>query len=111
MKHFYYNIEEESTPVSEGITRKVLSHTEKLIVVELSCEEGAITPLHSHVHEQQTYIIEGEFRFTIGDEERIVGPGDCLAEEPNILHGGVCLKKGKIVDVFTPERQDFLTKK
>jgi quercetin dioxygenase-like cupin family protein len=111
MKHFYYHSEADSTTVSQGFVRKVLSHTEKLMVVVLQCEEGAIIPLHSHVHEQQTCIIEGRFRFIIGDEERIVGPGDCLAEEPNIMHGSLCLKKGRILDVFTPERQDFLIKK
>ncbi len=108
MQRFNFNKDIKAVVAGEGITRKVLGYSENLMVCELTFEKGAVGALHSHFHEQQTYIIEGKFKFTIGDEERIVGPGDCLVKEPNIVHGAVCLEKGKLIDIFTPARKDFL---
>jgi quercetin dioxygenase-like cupin family protein len=31
-----------------------------------------------------------------------------LYKEPNVVHGAVCLKKGKLIDIFTPHREDFI---
>jgi len=40
--------------------------------------------------------------------EHSVKKGDSLYKEPNIIHGCVCLEAGKLLDVFTPKREDFL---
>ena len=108
MQHFFYNKDNIAISAGEGISRKILSYTDNLMVCELTFEEGAVASLHSHYHEQQTYIVSGEFLFTIGDEQKVVGPGDCLSDEPYVIHGAVCLKAGKLIDIFTPARQDFL---
>ncbi|EJG0469284.1 TPA: cupin domain-containing protein, partial [Vibrio parahaemolyticus] len=71
-------------------------------------EEGAIGAMHSHPHEQLTYVLSGEFEFTIGDEKKIVKTGDTMYKEPNIEHGCVCLKAGVLIDTFTPMRKDFV---
>ena len=78
--------------------------------VQVFFEQGAIGAMHSHPHEQLTYVLEGEFEFTIGGETRIVKAGDTLYKQPNIMHGCVCKKKGALLDTFTPQRQDFLFK-
>ena len=93
---------------AKGVNRKILAYNENLMAVEASFDEGAVGAMHDHPHEQITYIIEGEFEFTIGDEKRIVKAGDSMYKQPNILHGATCLKAGKLLDVFTPHRADFL---
>lgn len=108
MQHFYYNKESVAKSAGPGVTRKILSYSDQLMVCELTFEEGAVGSLHSHFHEQQTYIVSGEFLFTVGDEQKVVGPGDCIRDEPEVIHGTVCLKAGKLIDIFTPARQDFL---
>ncbi|MBA1884155.1 cupin domain-containing protein, partial [Escherichia coli] len=55
-----------------------------------------------------TYVLSGIFEFTIGDEVRTVKTGDTLYMQPNIVHGCKCLEKGVLLDIFTPQRQDFL---
>ncbi|RRD48204.1 cupin domain-containing protein, partial [Escherichia coli] len=50
----------------------------------------------------------GIFEFTIGDEVRTVKTGDTLYKQPNIVDGCKCLEKGGLLDIFTPQRQDFL---
>ncbi|MCZ4295332.1 cupin domain-containing protein [Vibrio sinaloensis] len=91
-----------------GISRKVLAHSDNMMSVEVHFEEGAIGAMHSHPHEQLTYVLSGEFEFTIGEEKKIVRTGDTMYKEPNIEHGCVCLKAGVLIDTFTPMRKDFV---
>lgn len=110
IKHFFVNEEIPAKEVGLGVHRKILSYHDNLMVCEVTFEAGSIGALHSHPHEQCTYIVSGEFEFTIGDEKKIVRAGDSMYKEPNILHGAVCLKAGKLLDIFTPCREDFLEK-
>ncbi len=101
----------EDAPVQdagEGVTRKVLAHSENLMVCELHFKKGAVGALHSHPHEQCSYVISGKFEYDIGGEKMIVGPGDSTYKQPGIVHGAVCLEEGVVLDIFTPERKDFL---
>jgi quercetin dioxygenase-like cupin family protein len=93
-----------------GVTRKVLAHDGGLMKVEVAFDAGAVGPLHSHPHEQLTYVLSGEFEFTIGDETRVVRAGDTMYKRSGVLHGCRCLKPGVLLDTFTPQREDYLPK-
>jgi quercetin dioxygenase-like cupin family protein len=105
---FFHNNDAPLEDLGDGLKRKVLAYHESLMVVEVYFEEGAVGPIHSHPHEQITYILEGEFEFNIDGEKQIVKPGDAMFKESNVPHGAICLKKGKLLDVFTPYRKDFV---
>jgi len=91
-----------------GVTRKILSYCDELMCVQNEFEEGAIGAMHSHPHTQITYVAEGRFRFTIGDETKEVVKGDTLCKQNGVQHGCVCLEKGVLLDFFTPMREDFI---
>lgn len=91
-----------------GVTRRILAHNGRMMAVEVNFQEGAVGAMHNHPHEQLTYVLSGEFEFTIGDETRRVTAGDTLYKEPHIMHGCVCIKAGTLLDTFTPMREDFL---
>ena len=103
-----FNKDAEGENASPGVIRKVLAYCDALMCVENKFETGAAGALHSHPHTQITYVAEGRFRFTIGDEVREVSRGDTLCKQNGISHGCVCLEKGTLVDFFTPMREDFL---
>ncbi|MEP2891797.1 cupin domain-containing protein [Tateyamaria sp.] len=93
----------------ENVTRQVLSdHPDLMVVAFRFAAEGAVGALHHHPHIQSTYVKSGRFRFTIGDEQREVGPGDSFVVSTEVTHGCVCLEPGTLVDCFTPRRDDFL---
>ena len=48
------------------------------------------------------------FEMEIGGKKVVLGPGDSTYKQPGIVHGGVCLEEGTLLDIFTPEREDFL---
>jgi len=108
IKHFFMSKDIQEEDLKNGIKRKVLSHHDNLMVVEAIFEKGAIGTMHEHFHEQCTYVISGRFEFTIGDEKKVVQKGDSLYMEPHVLHGAVCLEAGTLLDIFTPQREDFI---
>lgn len=106
-KFTFFN-EVEFQDLGGGVRRKILAYGEDLMQVYLEFEEGAEGKVHSHPHTQLTHILEGEFEFTIGGEVKRVHAGDTLLKLPNVPHGCVCTKKGKMLDTFTPMRKDFV---
>ncbi len=58
--------------LGNGVTRRILAHDGKMMAVEVNFAAGAVGPMHNHPHEQLTYVLSGEFEFTIGEETRVV---------------------------------------
>lgn len=93
----------------ENVTRQVLAdHPDLMLVAFNFGAEGAEGALHNHPHVQSTFVESGRFRFTVGDDVTEVGPGDSFVIPSNAVHGCVCLEPGRLVDCFTPRRDDFL---
>ncbi len=93
----------------ENVTRQVLAdHPDLMLVAFGFGKTGAEGALHNHPHVQSTFVESGRFRFTIDGVESEVGPGDTLIVPSNAVHGCVCLEPGRLVDCFTPRRDDFL---
>ena len=103
---FHQDTEEQSG--GENVIRRILAYCDNLMCVENTFEKGAVGKLHSHPHTQITYVAEGVFSFTIGDETRVVRKGDTMLKEHGIIHGCTCLEAGVLLDIFTPMRQDFV---
>jgi quercetin dioxygenase-like cupin family protein len=91
-----------------GVTRRVLSDSPDLMVVSFTFDEGAEGALHSHPHTQATYVESGRFRFTIAGDSFEVAPGDSFVIPSGAEHGCLCLEPGRLIDTFTPRRDDFL---
>lgn len=82
---------------------------EHLMFSFLEMATGVVVPEHSHPHEQAGLILSGKLRFTIGEETRRVGPGDAFVIPPDTPHSGL-VEEGpvRVLDVFSPVREDFV---
>ena len=79
--------------------------TDSVMTNFVSFEPGAPAPPHHHVEQQIAIMVSGELTLTVGDETRVMRPGDCVVIPPNVEHGGVAGPQGcTVVDVFTPPR-------
>ena len=94
--------------VEDKIKRQIVGYDDTMMMVNVYFEKGGVGELHNHMHTQSTYISEGEFEVTIGENKSILKKGDSFFVPSNITHGVICLKTGMLIDVFTPKRQDFL---
>lgn len=105
---FNFDDKKEWIDLGAGVSRKIMSYNNEMMVVRVRFEAGAIGAVHQHVHTQSTFVVQGKFEFSIGEEKLIIAAGDTCLMPSNILHGCVCLEKGELLDVFTPMREDFL---
>ena len=105
---FQLNGEVEWQDVSPGIKRQIFGYNDKLMLVKVRFEKGAIGTLHHHIHSQASYVESGKFELTIGGEKKILQTGDGYFVPPNIEHGCICLEEGILIDVFNPAREDFI---
>lgn len=98
----------EWEPAGEGVRRQILGYDEKMMMVKVVFDQGAIGTPHAHYHSQTTYVVSGAFEFTVGGVKKTVREGDGLYIAPNVTHGTICLEEGMLIDVFSPMREDFL---
>ena len=99
-----------SLPVKEifgGTVRGHYAHLPKLTVGEVTLDPDVTVPLHQHPHEQVTYVLEGKFKFTVGEETTVLGPGMAAIIPGGVLHGGTTLTACRVIDVFSPAREDY----
>lgn len=94
--------------LAPGNRRRVLIHTPEMMQVEFDFEQGAVGALHSHPHIQVSYVAEGRFEVTIDGVMEVVEQGGSFIVPSGLVHGVVALTRGRLVDVFTPHRADFL---
>jgi quercetin dioxygenase-like cupin family protein len=107
---FVLNEEGKKFDLKEGIHTTIKGYGGGLMAVENMFEKGAVAPNHTHVHEQTVYIVSGKFEFSLNGEIKIMKAGDSLYAAPNEEHGCVCIEDGVVLDVFSPQREDFLNK-
>ena len=91
---------------------RYLAHCDSLMMVVIDFTDGPQDqpdPPHSHPHEQVTYVAEGEVMFFINDEPHKLSTGDLITIPPDAPHTIQLLtKKVRLVDTFSPIREDFL---
>ncbi|MFV0439283.1 MAG: cupin domain-containing protein [Desulfopila sp.] len=91
---------------------RYLCHTDHLMMTVIDFNDGPTTtpdPPHSHHHEQISYVVTGEIIVIIDEEAARLGPGDMFTVPPDVPHSVQLLTKHvRLVDTFTPLRQEFL---
>ena len=91
---------------------RYLTNTENLMMVVIDFNDGPTSepdPPHNHPHEQVSYVAAGEVLFFLDGEPTRLGPGDMFTVPPNIMHSVQLLTSHvRLVDTFTPLREDFL---
>jgi quercetin dioxygenase-like cupin family protein len=83
---------------------------ESVMVARILMKKGSIVPLHSHLNEQVTYVLEGALQFQIDGREIVVRSGEVLCIPPHMPHEAVALEDTVDLDIFNPPREDWINK-
>jgi len=90
--------------------RRIKGYSGSLMMVEVYFDNYYVSEEHSHPHEQMTYCLEGEFEFYVGEDIERIYQGDTIYIPSDVSHYcKVLTQKGKLLDVFTPIRDDFIS--
>ena len=99
----------EVEPLNPLLGRQFVVGNE-VMVARVLMKKGCYVPKHSHHNEQVTYILEGALKFVIDGKEVVVHAGEVLCIPPNMPHEATALEDTVDLDVFTPPRQDWISK-
>ncbi|HSF46065.1 MAG TPA: cupin domain-containing protein [Chitinophagaceae bacterium] len=93
--------------IIEGISGQYI-HGDQTTFGLVEVKQGSILPQHQHPHEQITFILEGELEMTIGGETMTLKPGNFHVIHSNVPHSAVAHVDCKLIDVFSPVREDYV---
>jgi quercetin dioxygenase-like cupin family protein len=82
----------------------------QVMLARVLLKKGCIVPLHSHVNEQLSYILEGALKFYIDGKDIVVRAGEVLTIPPNMPHKAEALEDTVDLDIFHPPRADWINK-
>ena len=105
--YFYSPAERERKALFGDITARTF-WGEKMLLSLVDLPANSVVPMHSHPHEQAGMMIQGEAKFTVGDESRTLKAGDIW-----VIPGGVehMVETGPepavALDIFSPVREDY----
>jgi quercetin dioxygenase-like cupin family protein len=92
--------------VVPGITGRY-AHGSNLTFGYVEVKKGSILPEHHHIHEQITYVIEGQLDMIIGGVSCPLKAGMYHVIPSNVPHSAVAPVDCKVIDVFSPVREDY----
>lgn len=108
----FKNDENEGKEIAPGVFRKI-TYLDNILAATIEFTGGPMEQPdepHSHPHEQISYVADGLLYVFIGDDKQMLEEGDMFLIPSNVPH---CIQtlteRVKLVDTFTPVREDFLT--
>lgn len=112
MKKIVVKKEDALKRVFKSVSLDSLAVGEKSMVTKMNYVKGNFADTHQHPHEQCGYVVSGEYRLKVelADDpiDVILHAGDSYAIPGGIPHSFEVLEGGEVVDVFTPQREDYL---
>ncbi|HEY4345944.1 MAG TPA: cupin domain-containing protein [Gaiellaceae bacterium] len=96
------------TRISDGVSARAV-HGQNVSLGVIEFQPGAGVPEHSHANEQLGVLLQGSMTFRIGDESRVVEPGDTWCISAHVPHEVVAAGPDGAVaaEVFSPPRHDW----
>ncbi|MCZ7569145.1 MAG: cupin domain-containing protein [Ardenticatenaceae bacterium] len=105
--YYFDPIERQSKELAPGVLARTF-WGDKMLMSVVEFLPGATVPDHSHAHEQVGIVLEGELTMTIGDQTKVLRPGDVYVIPGDVEHnakaeGG----PAKVLDIFSPVRDEY----
>ena len=94
--------------LAPGITG-FYAHGEKHTMGLVELTKGSIVPMHSHIHEQITFILEGQLDMNIGSIGHSLTNGMYHVIPSNVPHSAIAITDCKLIDTFSPVREEYKT--
>jgi quercetin dioxygenase-like cupin family protein len=92
--------------IAPGFFSKLI-HTETNTINFIEVKAGCSVPLHQHVHQQCSFVVAGKFEMTVAGNTQILEPNLFVIIPSNAIHGGIAITDCKLIDLFSPVREDY----
>ena len=99
--------EAQALQIWDGVHGRIVEG-ERITLVLVELDPGAVVPTHSHPNEQLGILLEGSAEFVVGDERRRIGPGGSWRILGGVPHEVRTGPDGAVlVESFSPVRDDW----
>jgi len=78
------------------------------MLARLVLKKGSHVPVHHHMHEQISHVVEGSLNFLLEGKTVTVSAGEILCIPPHVAHEVIALEDSVALDIFNPPRQDWI---
>jgi quercetin dioxygenase-like cupin family protein len=92
--------------IAPGFFSKLI-HTDNNTINFIEVKAGCSVPLHQHIHQQCAFVLEGKFELTVNGDPQVLERGSFAVIPPNMQHGGTAITDCKLLDIFSPVRDDY----
>ncbi len=107
-KYFVEPADSSRHQIFPGVQIKTSACREMMLSL-VTFEPKSVVQPHSHPHEQVGMVLEGRAHFFVGEEDRILGPGEMYRIPGGVEHHVVALDNTvRALDIFHPIREDYL---
>jgi quercetin dioxygenase-like cupin family protein len=94
--------------LAPGIRRRTVTHGATMYQMIAELKAGSVMAPHQHPQEQIIHIISGRMKVNVGNDSRVLGPGDSYYLASNVAHGVETLEDTRVLDTFSPPRDEYI---
>ena len=82
-------------------------HSKNMTIAYWNIKAGSTLPEHSHLHEQISLVLSGNFELTVDGKPFLLKADHSYVIPSGASHSGKAITNCKIVDTFYPVRDDY----
>src|SRR6266700_2462259 len=101
-------LDSEDETRKPGITRRTVANGKTMYQMIATLAAGSRMPAHSHPQEQIVHILEGQMRLIVDGVPHELSTGDSFYLASNVPHGVETILETRVLDTFSPPRDDYL---
>jgi len=94
--------------ICPGIKRQTLTSGKSMYQMLATLEAGSTMPPHQHSQEQIVHILSGHMKLIVDGTPHEMKAGDSFYLASNVPHGVETLEETRVVDTFSPPRDEYL---
>lgn len=94
--------------ICPGIKRQTLSSGKTMYQMLATLEAGSKMPAHQHSQEQIVHVVAGRMKLIVDGTPHELKAGDSFYLASNIPHGVETIDATRVVDTFSPPRDEYL---
>jgi len=108
VQDFKMKRENPSIEICPGITRRTIANGKTMYQMIATLTAGSRMPEHQHAQEQIVHILEGQMRLIVDGMPHELFTGDSFYLASNVPHGVETVLQTRVLDTFSPPRNDYL---
>jgi quercetin dioxygenase-like cupin family protein len=94
--------------ICPGIRRQTLVHGRTMYQMIAHLDAGSRMPEHKHTQEQIVHILSGRMKLFVEGIPRELTAGDSFYLAGNVPHGVETVENTRVLDTFSPPREEYL---